>query len=585
MKKPIIYTIKDNRGSLFGFEDYISGNNALKNVLLDYPVVYIHNWINNEEYEVYVGETNDIIRRTLQHYEDETGWKTNINNDKAKLIVIGHEHFNKSMTMDVENRLILYLSNCSNIKKVYNSRGNPQNQYYPSREFDTIFNDIWHKLEKIDGDVFESEDKIKDSAFFKASPLHKLTPEQYLGKNMILKCIIDSLETNDRQLIFVEGDAGTGKTVLNSSTFYELYRKYEEELENSKNKNSKVPQCYLLVNHDEQLVVYQKIFKKLDIEGKYGKVVDKPTGFINRVSPENPVDVVFVDEGHLLLTQGKMGYTGENQLADIIKRAKVVVVMFDSNQVLRTENYWESDIIDNYRNNAIASRKYIRLENQLRIKAPKKVIEWIDNFTKKNIIGTLNFDTKDYEIKVFNSPQELERAIKEKAQNEKYRLSRIIATYDWKYNQKNKNTDSKYWQVEIGDWCMPWNRELARFYSPNQKKEIKDLVWAEQPQTINEVGSTYTVQGFDLNYAGIILGPSVQFKDGHIVHVPEESCNDKAIQYRTLSDGTKHRFAEELLEHEVRVLMTRGVNGLYIYACDKNLRDELKRTVNSHFIE
>ena len=46
---------------------------------------------------------------------------------------------------------------------------------------------------------------------------------------------------------------------------------------------------------------------------------------------------------------------------------------------------------------------------------------------------------------------------------------------------------------------------------------------------------------------------------------------------KTLSDGSKKNFAEELLKHEVRVLMTRGVNGLYIYACDDQLREALKK--------
>ena len=36
-------------------------------------------------------------------------------------------------------------------------------------------------------------------------------------------------------------------------------------------------------------------------------------------------------------------------------------------------------------------------------------------------------------------------------------------------------------------------------------------------------------------------------------------------------------FGEELIKHEVRVLMTRGVNGMYIYACDDELRDALKK--------
>lgn len=80
------------------------------------------------------------------------------------------------------------------------------------------------------------------------------------------------------------------------------------------------------------------------------------------------------------------------------------------------------------------------------------------------------------------------------------------------------------------------------------------------------------IQGFDLNYAGVILGPSVKYRNGHIVFDPSESCNEKATKNRTLSDGTSKKFGEELIKHEVRVLMTRGINGLYIYACDDELR-------------
>jgi len=73
-----------------------------------------------------------------------------------------------------------------------------------------------------------------------------------------------------------------------------------------------------------------------------GEVVCKPTTFINHHSPEDPVDVAFIDEAHLLLTQGKQAYQGSNQLKDIIERAKVTVVMFDENQILTTEQYWGS---------------------------------------------------------------------------------------------------------------------------------------------------------------------------------------------------------------------------------------------------
>ena len=172
----------------------------------------------------------------------------------------------------------------------------------------------------------------------------------------------------------------------------------------------------------------------------------------------------------------------------------------------------------------------------------------------------------------------LEKKINNKASKEKSRLSRIIATYDWPYVKgSHKKCPDEYCEGKIGDWHKPWNRELKNHLDRKQKSGIKKLTWAEQPHTINEVGSTYTIQGFDLNYAGVILGPSVKYKDGHIVFDPSKSCNERATRKRTLSDGTSRKFGEELLKHEVRVLMTRGVNGLYIYACDDELRAQLKK--------
>ena len=73
----------------------------------------------------------------------------------------------------------------------------------------------------------------------------------------------------------------------------------------------------MLVNHDEQIIVYEQIAEKLGLTEKYGKVVSKPTTFINNHSENDPIDVAFVDEAHLLLTQGKQSYRGENQLDDV----------------------------------------------------------------------------------------------------------------------------------------------------------------------------------------------------------------------------------------------------------------------------
>ena len=573
--KPIIKQIKDNREALDFFENILlpAEDEKTQEIIANFPTVYIHNWQDSGDFEVYVGESNDIFKRTRQHYDaavDKSKWQRKLMEKDARLFIIGHEHFNKSLTMDIENRLMHYMMSAERVKHVHNLRDNPQTSYYPVEELDEIFGRIWRGLRKENKELFPTESAIKDSAIYKASPLHKLTKEQKDARELILQKVSKALENGEtRQLIFIDGEAGTGKTVLNSSTFYELYCQAEEE--------EKTLKCYLLVNHDEQITVYEKIAEKLGLTAKYGKVVSKPTTFINNHSEDDPVDVVFVDEAHLLLTQGKQSYHGENQLKDIIARARVTVVMFDENQILTTEQFWEAQILEHYRNQAKAAENHIVLDKQLRMQADPVTMDWIDSFTKKGQLKEIPHTVDGYQIRVFDDPEMLDLEIQKKAKEKDSALSRVLATYDWEYSQKRKPDDRlrAYWEVVIGKWHKPWNRELAAELSRKEKRKISGLAWAEQPQTINEVGSTFTIQGFDLNYAGVILGPSVKYRNGKIIFAPSESYNNKAIRNRTLSDGTKQKFGEMLIQHEVRVLMTRGVNGMYIYACDPELRAAL----------
>ncbi len=573
--RPIIKQIKDSRDALDFFEKVSlpKEDEKTQDIIMNFPTVYIHNWQESGDFEVYVGESNDIFKRTRQHYDaasDKSRWQSKLLEKDASLFIIGHEHFNKSLTLDIENRLMHYMMSVDRVKHVYNLRDNPQTSYYPMEELDDIFGKIWVGLRKENKELFPSESAIKDSAIYKASPLHKLTKEQEKARDLIIHKVSNALKNNEtRQLIFIDGEAGTGKTVLNSSTFYELYCQAEEN-----NRNLK---CFLLVNHDEQITVYEQIAEKLGLIEKYGQVVGKPTTFINNHSKDEPVDVAFVDEAHLLLTQGKQSYRGKNQLNDIMDRARVTVVMFDENQILTTEQFWEAQILEQYRNQAKLEENHIVLKKQLRMQADPATMDWIDSFTKERRVKKIPNTFGGYAIKIFANPELLDLEIQRRAQESDSALSRVIATYDWQYSSNHKMEDQvmKYWEVLIGKWHKPWNRELESELSKKEKRDIKGLAWAEQPQTINEVGSTFTIQGFDLNYAGVILGPSVKYRDGKIIFDPTASKNEKAVRNRTLSDGTKQKFGETLIQHEVRVLMTRGVNGMYIYACDPELRAAL----------
>ena len=111
---------------------------------------------------------------------------------------------------------------------------------------------------------------------------------------------------------------------------------------------------------------------------------------------------------------------------------------------------------------------------------------------------------------------------------------------------------------------------------------LKAQDWAEQEHTINEVGSIFTVQGFDLAYAGLIIGPSVSYDpiEKKVKINPKLKCDDTMKGKITLPDGSKKDVGEFLGLNEFRVLMTRGSKGLYIYACDDELRKKIKDSIN-----
>lgn len=586
--QPIIFSTQEDKNFLHELSDRVRKDNSEEKagLLLSYPTVYIHFWpgkqieyVDNHsvhhsyyKYNVYVGESNNVISRTKQHYDcgiEHGTWQYIMTHSSCvpQMIIVGHKFFNKSFTLDMENRLIEYMmASDHSVETLHNGRGNPQNEYYPVDAFEEVFHSVWRGLRKIKPDLFLSESAIQHSALYKASPLKKLTEEQIDAKETIIAKIYDAIESGlDDQLIFVQGEAGTGKTVLNSSIFYEI-------LENGEELFGRKIDAHILVNHDQQITVYEQIAKRL---GLGDNRVHKPTHFIHQFSDDNKVDVAFVDEAHLLLTRGNQGYSGSNQLEDIIKRSRVTVVMFDEYQVLNNDEYWEPDILEKFKSIAFRQHSYIGLSQQLRMQCSLSTRKWLDDFVLVNRLTEFPGDNQ-YEVRSFDSPMALHNAIKAKSKDVDTRLSRLVATYDWEYNGVRGPDNKKYWGVEINGWDQPWNYETLRTLSQKEKAQIRNLAWAEQPHTIDEVGSTYTIQGFDLSYVGVILGPSVKYRNGEVVFDPLESWNKKATTKRTLSDGTMESFGKIFIRNEVKVLLSRGVKGLYIYACDNELRNALK---------
>ena len=104
--------------------------------------------------------------------------------------------------------------------------------------------------------------------------------------------------------------------------------------------------------------------------------------------------------------------------------------------------------------------------------------------------------------------------------------------------------------------------------------------WINSPTSIDEVGSIHTVQGYDLNYAGVIIGNDLRFDPAiQKIRFSRDDYFDKKGLENNRMLGITYSDEEilEFVKNIYRVLMTRGIKGTYVYICDPELREYFKR--------
>ncbi|EUJ21853.1 GIY-YIG nuclease family protein [Listeria aquatica] len=128
--KRINYSVKSVNDLAAQLEE---DNSTEKELIIDYPTVYIINNQQMKEQMVYVGETTDINRRTKEHLDrdikraSDEKWKTMRD---SEMYIVGHPYFNKSLTLDIENKLMSYMLGVKDISKVLNKRRNVQKKIF-----------------------------------------------------------------------------------------------------------------------------------------------------------------------------------------------------------------------------------------------------------------------------------------------------------------------------------------------------------------------------------------------------------------------------------------------------------------------
>ena len=130
-------------------------------------------------------------------------------------------------------------------------------------------------------------------------------------------------------------------------------------------------------------------------------------------------------------------------------------------------------------------------------------------------------------------------------------LTRMIAGYSWKW--KSKSDPSEY-DIVIDNIKKRWNST--------------NVEWPHSENAINEVGSIHTIQGYDLSYGFVIFGREIDYD-----FESREIVVDRDLYFDTYGKrGTNDSELRKYIENIYYVLMTRGIEGTYVYVCNPNLR-------------
>lgn len=539
----------------------IGQNRWVKN---QWPLVY---FIQNESKKIaYVGESTNFSSRIKNHLA---------NKEKAilnKISIIGSDKFNKSATLDIESKLIQYISSEETYKLQNGNHGLTNHNYYQQDLYKNLFKEIWSKLieKQI---VSKSLEEIENTELFKYSPYKSLNEDQY---NSVLE-ILEALSQNKSSKIFIKGSAGTGKTILatylikllhsdvSNSNFDDYNDNEIQEINLIKSFQKKYPSAKI------GLVVAMSSLRKT-LQNVFRKIPDLSASMI--LSPSDTFkkeyDLLIVDEAHRLRQYKNIGWMGVfrknnqklglddtgNELDWIIANSKNQIFFYDSAQSVKP-----SDIDSSHFQRFLNSEDTVKIEltSQMRVKGGTDYITFVDDLLKLKKKDKSIFIPDNYDLLVFDSLKDLydQLTIKE----DYYGLSRLIAGYSWPWLSK-KNKDAI--DIEIDGLKFQWNKT--------------DKDWINSPNAFKEVGCIHTTQGYDLNYTGVIFGEEISFNN---------NTNKIEINVTKYFDKNGKRGIDEIEDLKsyiiniYKTIMYRGIRGTYIYACDKNLRKYFKEHIST----
>jgi DUF2075 family protein len=351
-----------------------------------------------------------------------------------------------------------------------------------------------------------------------------------------------------KQTLIVKGGPGTGKSVVAINLLTELIKRE------------------LLTQYVSKNAAPREVFKKMLTGSRKKTHIDNmfkgSGGYID--TPQNTFGALLVDEAHRLNEKsGLYGNLGENQIKELINASRFNVFFIDEAQRVTLKDIGSIQTIHQWADKCQSTVTELDLVSQFRCNGSDGYLAWIDNSLQIRETANPTLEDIDYDVKVFDDPNELRKAIIDK--NRVNNKARMVAGYCWEWASK-KDKDAMDIIIPEFNFEAQWN--------------LTDdgSLWLIAENSVEQIGCIHTCQGLELDYIGVIIGNDFIVRDGKVVIQPlEHPSRDKALS------GIRGRLkkepdaaltaATEVIKNTYRTLMTRGQKGCFIFCTDQETRE------------
>lgn len=543
----------------------------------NWPVVYML----AGDKQIYIGESLNARNRFSQHLKSSNKQGLDI------AYVVLDDSFNKSAALDLESHLVRLFAGDDQFTVLNRNLGIVDADYYDRAAYRKRFDEIVENLRGL-GLFKHSVREIENSDLFKLSPFKALNSDQEQVIQSYLIDLLRNIKNGEKSTAVVEGDPGTGKTIVGVYLMKLLKDlatvPHEDELEDESILNDPFVTANreLLNGLEIGIVVPQKALRKsianvfAKTPGLSGAMVMTP---FQVGESEKHFDLLIVDETHRLNLRANQPSGPNNakfrvinetlfgtddnkytQVDWIVAKSDHQVFLLDTLQSVRP-----ADLpLETMRAMADAAEKRKRLyplTSQMRVQAGGDYIKYLREVFSDKPPASQSFP--DYDLRWYEDLSEMENALAEKETEDG--LARMVAGYAWKWISKGKGNESKF-DIEIDGVRRRWN--------------VATEDWVRSPGAPSEVGSIHTVQGYDLNYAGVIIGKDLRYdQESKKLNFDRANYFDKKGRENNKKLGIDYT-DEDILAYVINVyvvLLTRGVKGTFVYVCDPGLRAYLRR--------